>query len=286
MVVVDGQNVDIVGGNSNDVFSIYSGVPQLYLPVTTYALSGTETAVNLFTSPDVQGRFFVITNNSANSGNGEADQFLAVSGSTTYSGAYQFSFPATTSTRIAGEGGSGQYALYYSSGTNNLLYGVDRTNGSAYPTITAFTSGTVYTVSPSGAGFNYVFFRGYNGSSTHYELCSFDPTVGFSPDCLNIGNGNSNPVSIRYDSLSGDMLVVAGTAMKEYYADVPPVSLAQTGSYTFPASQARFVPGEATPGFAGVYDGTSTTTFMQWNGSSWVSYGSVAWGNAWVVPIK
>ncbi|MGA3036852.1 MAG: hypothetical protein ABSE64_05145 [Vulcanimicrobiaceae bacterium] len=291
MVVVDGQNVDIVGGNSNPVFSWYGGVPQLFLPVTTYALSSTETAVNLFTSPDVQGRFFVITNNSSNSGNGQADQFLAVNGSTTYSGAYQFSFPATTSTRIAGEGGSGQYALYYSSGSDNMLFGVDRTNGTAYPTITAFASGTVYTIQPTGAGFNYIFFRGRNNGAGQYQLCTFDPTVGIgSAHCVTVGStgaGDSNPVSMRFDSLSHDMMIVVGPTIQGGDAQITPASFSFSALYSsFPTSYTRFTPGEATPGFVGVYDGTSTTTFLQWNGSSWVSYGSVAWGNAWVVPIK
>ncbi len=184
VVLVDGQNVDIIGGSNSQVFSTSSGVPQLYLPTTTYALGSNETPVNLFTSPDTQGRFFVITNNSNNGGNGQADQFLATSGSTVYSGSYQFSFAATTTTRISGEGGSGQYALYYSSGSNNLLYGVDRTNGNVYPTINAFTSGTVYTLQPSGAGFNYVFFRGYDSFYAQYYLCSFDPTIGIAKQRL------------------------------------------------------------------------------------------------------
>jgi hypothetical protein len=286
IIIIDGNNIDMMG-SGNPVFYVAGGVPQAAFTITsTYTLGSNETPINLFTSPDAVGRFFVITNNSNNSGNGQADQFLATSANTVYQGSYQFSFAATTSTRIAGEGGPGQYALYYSSGSNNLLYGVDRTNGNAYPTITAFTSGTVYTLQPSGAGWNYIFFRGFDASAPQYSLCEFDPTVGIgSKDCLYISSSNSNPVSIRYDNLSGDVLVVNGTAMKEYYAHVPPVSLAQTGTYTFPAAQARFVPGEAAPGFVGVYDGTSTTTFMQWNGSSWISEGSVQWPNAWLAPL-
>jgi len=292
IVVVDGQNVDIIGGNSNPVFSMSSGVPQLYLPVTTYALGSNETPINLFTSPDVQGRFFVITNNASNGGNGQADQFLATNAYAAYSGSYHFSFPATTTTRIAGEGGSGQYALYYSDGSDNLLYGVDRTNGNAYPNISAFTSGTVYTISPSGAGFNYIFFRGYNSSAAHYQLCTFDPTVGiYSAHCNTVGStgaGDSNPVSIRYDTLSQDMMIVVGPTIQGGFADIAPASFSFSALYSsFPTSYARFVPGEATPGFVGVYDGTSTTTFLQWNGSAWTgNYGSVAWGNPWVVPIK
>ena len=292
LIVVDGQNVDVVGDNMT--FYTSGGAPQLAFTESIYTLGSNETPVNLFTSPIVQGRFFVITNNSNNSGFGQADQMIATNGSTVYSGSYQFQFAATTSTRIAGDGGGVQYALYYSDGSDNLIYGVDRTTGSQYPTITAFSSGTVYTLQPSGAGYNYIFFRGYNASATHYQLCTFDPTTtGIAGvNCVNLtgtGAGNSSVVSIRYDSLSADMLAVVGTDIFGGPADVMPSSFSGSNLYTtFTTSQARFTPGEATPGFIGVYETASspyTTTFLQWNGSSWTSYGSLQWPNAWIVSL-
>jgi hypothetical protein len=292
IVLVDGQNVDIVGGSGSPVFSIYGGVPQLYLPVTTYTLGSNETPVNLFTSPDVQGRFFVVTNNSNNSGNGQADQFLATSGNTVYSGSYQFQFPATSTTRIAGTS-NGMYALYYSSGSNNLLYGVDRITGSQYPTLTPFVGGGyVYTVSPSGPNANYIFFRGWDPSTSHYELCSFDANIGMGTEtCSNLGgSSNSNPVSVKLDTGSGDIMAVAGLAILGGTADVSPGSFSLMTLYSgFPVFQSRFTPGEATPGFIGVYNGGTTpytTTFLQDVGGTWVSYGSVQWPNAWIVGVK
>jgi hypothetical protein len=287
IVIVDGNNIDMLG-SGNPEFYFTGNTPQVAFPITsTYTLGSNETPINLFTSPDVVGRFFVITNNS-NTSVGQADQFLATNGSTVYSGSYSFSFAATTSLRIAGESGTGLYGLYYTNPNgSNFLYGVDRLTGSQYTPLSMWASGQIYTISPAGAGFNYIFFRGYNASATQYQLCTFDTTVGASSeDCLYITSPNSSAVSIRYDRLSGDMLAVNGTVLKAGYADVPPASFAMGNAYTFPTSQARFVPGEATPGFIGVYDGTSTTTFLQWNGSSWMGgYGSVAWGNAWIAPL-
>jgi len=291
VVLVDGQNVDIIGGNSGPVFSISGGLPQLFLPTTTYALGSNETPINLFTSPDVQGRFFVITNNSNNSGNGQADQFNATNGSTVYSGTYQFQFPATNTLRIAGAG-NGIYPLYYTDPNgSNLLYGVDRTNGAQYSTITAFTSGEIYTIAPSGPTANYIFFRGWNGTAGQYQLCTFDASLGIgSANCFNLANGDSNPVSIKLEPLSDNIMAVAGTMIKGGFADTPPASFALMTLYSgFPVSQARFTPGEATPGFIGVYQaGTTpyTTTFLEDVGGTWVSYGSIQWPNAWVVPIQ
>ncbi len=286
IIVVDGNTIDMLG-SGNPVMYLAGGVPQIAFPITsTYTLGSNETPVNLFTSPDVAGRFFVITNNSNNSGNGQADQFNATNGNTVYSGTYTFQFTATSSLRIAGAG-NGIYPLYYTNPSgSNWLYGVDRTNGNQYPALQMWSSGEIYTLQPSGTNFNYIFFRGYDASATQYQICTFDPTIGVgSEDCLYISSANSNPVSMRFDSLSGDMLAINGTVMKYGYADVPPASFAMGGAYTFPAAQARFVPGEATPGFVGVYDGSSTTTFLQWNGSSWTSYGSVMWPNAWLASL-
>src|SRR5579872_736472 len=222
VVLVDGQNVDIVGGNGSPVFSLAGGIPQMYLPVTTYTLGSNETPVNLFTSPDVQGRFFVITNNSNNSGNGQADQFLATNGSTVYSGSYAFQFPATNTLRIAGAG-NGIYPLYYTDPNgSNVLYGVDRTNGNQYPTITAFSAGgDIYTVSPSGSNTNYIFLRGWNPTTGQYDLCTFDPNIGIGTEnCFNLGSSNSNPVSVRLDPESGDIMAVTGTVIKGGFAGV------------------------------------------------------------------
>jgi hypothetical protein len=209
-------------------------------------------------------------------------------GSAANEGSYSFQFPADTYTRIAGEGGTNQYALYYTqSNTSGSLYGVDRTNNAQYPAISVFSSGEIYTVQPSGSGFNYIFIRGFDGATTHYELCSFDPTVGIgSLSCSNLSNGNSSSVSLRYETASAQILAVAGTVIKGGNADVPPASFSLTTLYSgFPASEARFIPGESSPGLVGVYDGSSTTTFLQWNGSTWTSYGSMSWPNAWIVPL-
>ncbi len=292
LIVVDGQNIDIVGGNSGPVFYISGGVPQIFLPTTTYTLGSNETPVNLFTSPDVQGRFFVITNNSNNSGNGQADQFNATNGSTVYSGTYQFQFPATNTLRIAGTGANNIYALYYTNPNgSNLLYGVDRTNGNQYTTITAFTSGTIYELSPAGPTVDNIFFRGDDTSGPGYELCVFDAQSGFgSNHCVPAGGLNSNPAAVRYETFTGQIMSVEGVSIYGDSANVTPSSFTSATLYSgFPNQQQRFIPGEATPGFIGVYSITAspyTTTFLQWVGSSWVSYGSIQWPNAWVVPIQ
>jgi len=293
LVAVDGQNVDLIGYATYGTFYVAGGAPQVAATVTsTYTLGSNESVVNLFTSPDVSGRFFVITNNSSNSGNGQADQFLATNGVTTYSGSYSFQFPATTSLRIAGTGANNIYALYYTNPSgSNLLYGVDRTNGNQYPTITAFTSGTIYELSPAGPGVDNIFFRGYDASVPGYELCVFDAQSGFSSNhCVNAGGLNTNAAALRYESFTTQIMSVEGLSIYGDPANVTPSSFTSATLYTgFPNLQQRFIPGEATPGFIGVYSTATspyTTTFLQWTGSSWTSYGSIQWPNAWVVPIK
>jgi hypothetical protein len=85
------------------------------------------------------------------------------------------------------------------------------------------------------------------------------------------------------------MLAVAGTNIIDGVANTPPGSFGIAIAYSgFPVSQSRFVPGEATPGFIGVYQTTSTpytTTFLQYSGGTWSSVGNVQWPTAWIVPI-
>ncbi|HEY1727077.1 MAG TPA: hypothetical protein VGG22_01705 [Candidatus Baltobacteraceae bacterium] len=291
ILIVDGQNI-VMTGSGNPVIYLTGSVPQVAFPITgTYTLGSNETPINLFESPDVTGRFFVITNNSNNSGNGQADQFLATNGATVYSGSYSFQFPATNLLRIAGTGANNIYALYYTNPSgSNLLYGVDRTNGNQYPTITAFTSGsTIFELSPAGPTVDNIFFRGYNAYASTYQLCVFDAQSGFgSNHCVPAGGSNTNQGAVRYETFTGQIMSVEGTSIYGDPANVTPSSFTSATLYTgFPNAEQRFTPGEATAGFIGVYSSVSpyTTTFLQWNGSAWASEGSIQWPNAWVAPL-
>jgi len=290
--VMDGQNVDIL--SSGSFIDESSGYPQAYFILSTYAVPGSETPVNLFESNDVRGRLFLIgnsTNNPNGSGLGEIDQFNLDSGAFSLQGTYFMQdFAATQAVRIAGESGSGQYGLYYSEPGTAFIYGVDRSGGSnvQYPVITAWSSGQIYAMQPSGLGYNYIFFRGYNGSSDTYQLCSVDPTVGFSPICM-FPNGDTSYASIRYDPGSGELLAVYNTRMYSFNAHVAPSSFVSSmaPAYSgFTANQSSFIPSVATPGFVGVYSSANLyTTFLQYSSGVWSFAGLLYWPNSSIATL-
>jgi len=271
--------------------------PQSWL-YQTYSFVPSQPFVNILTSAVWQGRIDVISAE-------YVDLDDTLNGAIYSDGAYGASSVAmNSSTRFAGN--PGENVLYYNDIGTPFLYGFTTGSPPGSPlTPIDFSSsgypitGQIYSVAPSGDNGGVIVVRGANSSNVFYVCAFSDASFAGSVQCHQISSTDSNPVSMQYDSGTGNIMW-AGGGTNAYAFPAHAVSssafitsISNSSSYqiyNLAHSANRILSGlEGVPGVAGFYggpqtsgpcNGTGEVTWLRYTGATtWTYVASMCWPN-------